>query len=59
VSAATVNCASPGVPTTSAVVLPDGTLLYFQPYGEERLLLADIDITSATGLLAARCRTLW
>jgi predicted amidohydrolase len=54
---ATVNCASPGSPTTSAVVRPDGTLLSYQPYGEEGLLIADIDITAATGLLAARCRT--
>jgi predicted amidohydrolase len=53
---ATVNCASPGSPTTSAVVRPDGTLLTYQPYGEEGLLIADIDITTATGLLAARCR---
>ena len=54
---ATVNCASPGSPTTSAIVRPDGTLLSYQPYGEEGLLIADIDITAATGLLAARCRT--
>jgi predicted amidohydrolase len=54
---ATVNCASPGSPTTSAVVRPDGTLLSYQPYGEEGLLIADIDIGVATGLLAARCRT--
>jgi predicted amidohydrolase len=54
---ATVNCASPGSPTTSAIVRPDGTLQSYQPYGEEGLLIADIDITTATGLLAARCRT--
>jgi len=54
---ATVNYASAGSPTTSAIVRPDGTLLSFQPYGEEGLLIADIDITTATGLLAARCRT--
>jgi len=54
---ATVNCASLGSPTTSAIVRPDGTLLTHQPYGEEGLLIADIDITTATGLLAARCRT--
>ena len=54
---ATVNYASAGSPTTSAIVRPDGTLLSYQPYGEEGLLLADIDITAATGLLAARCRT--
>jgi predicted amidohydrolase len=54
---ATVNCASAGSPTTSAVVRPDGTLLCYQPYGQEGLLVAEIDITAATGLLAARCRT--
>jgi predicted amidohydrolase len=53
---ATVNFASAGSPTTSAVVRPDGTLLRYQPYGQEGLLIADIDITTATGLLAARCR---
>ncbi len=51
---ATVNCASAGSPTTSAVVRPDGTLLSYQPYGKEGLLIADIDITAATGLLAER-----
>jgi len=54
---ASVNCASPGSPTTSAIVRPDGTLLSYQPYGEEGLLIADIDIDAATGLLAVRCRT--
>jgi predicted amidohydrolase len=54
---ATVNFASAGSPTTSAVVRPDGTLLSYQPYGVEGLLIADVDITTATGLLAARCRT--
>jgi len=53
---ATVNYASTGSPTTSAVVRPDGTLLSYQPYGERGLLIADIDITEATGLLAARLR---
>lgn len=35
---ATVNVASEGSPTTSALVLPDGTLLCYQPYGKEGLL---------------------
>jgi predicted amidohydrolase len=52
---ATVNVASAGSPTTSAVVRPDGTLICYQPYGKEGLLIADIDIAAATGLLAARC----
>jgi len=51
---ATVNFASAGSPTTSAVVRPDGTLLSYQPYGKEGLLIADIDIDAATRLLAAR-----
>jgi predicted amidohydrolase len=54
---ATVNFASTGSPTTSAVIRPDGTLLSYQPYGQEGLLVADIDITAATGLLAARCKS--
>jgi predicted amidohydrolase len=54
---ATVNYASDGSPTTSAVVRPDGTLLAYQPYGRQGLLLADIDISEATGLLASRCAT--
>jgi len=54
---ATVNFASAGSPTTSAVVRPDGTLLSYQPYGKQGLLIADIDITAATGLLAARCKS--
>ncbi len=54
---ASVNCASAGSPTTSAVVRPDGTLLCWQPYGVEGLLIADIDLDAATGLLASRCRS--
>jgi predicted amidohydrolase len=54
---ASVNYSSAGSPTTSAVVRPDGTLLGYQPYGQEGLLLADIDIAAATGLLAARCKS--
>ncbi len=55
---ATVNCASAGSPTTSAVVRPDGTLLSYQPYGKQGLLIAEIDITGATGLLASRCKSI-
>jgi len=53
---ATVNCASDGSATTSAVVRPDGTLLCYQPYGKSGLLIADIDIEAATGFLATRLR---
>ena len=54
---ATVNFAGAGSPTTSAVVRPDGTLLCYQPYGKEGLLIADIDIDAATGLLASRYKS--
>jgi predicted amidohydrolase len=54
---ATVNFAVRGSPTTSAVVRPDGTLLSYQPYGEPGLLVADLDMTAATGFLASRCRS--
>jgi predicted amidohydrolase len=54
---ATVNCASAGSPTTSAIVRPDGTLLSYMPYGKRGLLIADLDITEATGLLATRYKS--
>lgn len=53
---ASVNYAENDSPTTSAIARPDGTLLAYQPYGEEGLLLADIDTAEATGLLARRCK---
>jgi predicted amidohydrolase len=53
---ATVNVASLGSPTTSAIARPDGTLLAYQPYGKHGLLVADIDLSTATGLLASRCK---
>lgn len=51
---ASVNFAGEGSPTTSTVVQPDGTVAAYQPYGVEGLLLADIDLAAATGLLAGR-----
>ena len=53
---ATVNYASTGSPTTSAIVAPDGTVQTWQPYGKEGLLVADVDLDSATGFLASRLR---
>ena len=53
---AAVNYASAGSPTTSAVARPDGTLAAFQPYGVAGLLVVDVDLTEATGLLASRAR---
>jgi predicted amidohydrolase len=49
---ATINCASVGSGTT--VVKPDGSVLTWQPYGLEGLLIADIETSQATGLLASR-----
>ena len=53
---ATVNYAGEGSPTTSAVARPDGTLQCYQPYGVAGVLVADLDLDLATGLLASRCR---
>lgn len=54
---ATVNYAAAGSGTTSAIARPDGTLLAWQPYGQEGLLVADLDLSLATGLLAGRLKT--
>ena len=53
---ASVNCASEGSPTTSAIARPDGTLLAHQQYGVPGLLVAEIETDEATGLLASRLR---
>ncbi|MDR3765271.1 MAG: carbon-nitrogen hydrolase family protein [Acidobacteriota bacterium] len=53
---ATVNYAGAASATTSAVARPDGTLLAFQPYGQQGLLVADVDLDAATGYLAGRLR---
>ena len=53
---ASINCAGEGSPTTSAIARPDGSLLAYHPYGQAGLLVADIDLTAATRLLADRCR---
>jgi predicted amidohydrolase len=53
---ATVNFASAGSPTTSAIARPDGTLLAHQPYGEDGVLVADLDLAAATRLLALRMK---
>jgi predicted amidohydrolase len=53
---ASVNYASRGSGTTSAVVRPDGALLGYQPYGQAGLYLADLDLDAATCVLARRYR---
>lgn len=54
---ASVNYATAGSQTTSAIVRPDGTVLAWQPYGVDGVLVADIDLSLATGLLAKRLHT--
>ena len=54
---ASVNYATEGSPTTSVVARPDGTVLAWQPYNTEGLLIVDIETDEATGLLASRCRS--
>ncbi|MEP6859356.1 MAG: carbon-nitrogen hydrolase family protein [Deltaproteobacteria bacterium] len=54
---ATVNYATAGSPTTSAVVDPEGVLVASQPYGEAGVLAMDIDLAKATRLLAKRCKS--
>jgi predicted amidohydrolase len=53
---ASVNYATDGSPTTSVVARPDGTVLAWQPYNQEGLLVVDVDTAEATGLLASRYR---
>jgi predicted amidohydrolase len=43
--------------STSAIIRPDGTVLAWQPYGKAGLLIADVDVSDATGLLASRLRS--
>jgi predicted amidohydrolase len=54
---ASVSCAIERATITSAIARPDGSLLCYQPYGRAGLLIADLELEAATGLLAARCRT--
>jgi predicted amidohydrolase len=53
---ASVNYASAGSPTTSAVARPDGTLVGYQPYDQEGLFVAELELGLATGALARRYR---
>jgi len=53
---ASVNYAEPGAPTSATVVGPDAELVAWQPYGKEGLLVAELELARATGLLARRYR---
>jgi predicted amidohydrolase len=54
---ASVSCAIKDATITSAIARPDGSLLCYQPYERAGLLIADLQLDEATGLLASRCRT--
>ena len=51
---ASVNNAIRHQESATCVVAPDGKLLASAPYGEEALLVVDLDLTRATGLYARR-----
>ncbi|WP_448702681.1 carbon-nitrogen hydrolase family protein [Mucilaginibacter sp. AW1-3] len=43
--------------SASSIIAPDGTCLAYQPYGQTGVIVADIDLSLATGLLAKRFRS--
>jgi predicted amidohydrolase len=51
---ASVNTALRFQESASTVIDPEGSLLVHAPYGEESLLAVDLDLASATGLMASR-----
>jgi len=53
---ASVNYATADSPTTSVVAGPDGSVLAWQPYGQDGLLLVDVDASAASRVLATRLR---
>lgn len=53
---ASVNYASSFPEAASSVIAPDGNCIVHATYGEAGIIMADIDTTQATGLLARRFR---
>jgi predicted amidohydrolase len=51
---ASVNCALRYQDSATSLLGPDGDLLACVPYGQEQLLVYDIDLSRATGLYASR-----
>ena len=51
---ASSNYASRYSESATSIISPDGKCLAYQPYGEIGVIVADIDLTKATGLLAKR-----
>ncbi|HYJ13800.1 MAG TPA: hypothetical protein VEW66_09425, partial [Thermomicrobiales bacterium] len=51
---ASVNTALRFQESATSVIDPQGVLLAHAPYGEESLLVCDLDLPTATGLMASR-----
>lgn len=51
---ASVNCALRYQDSATSLISPDGSCLAHVPYGQEQLLVYDVDLTQATGLYAQR-----
>lgn len=51
---ASVNCAMRYQESATSLIGPDGDLVDFVPYGEEQLLVHDLDLSRATGSSATR-----
>ena len=51
---ASVNYAVPYPEAATALIAPSGECQAYLPYGEEGVLVADIDVAAATGLIASR-----
>lgn len=51
---ASVNYALRYQDSATSVIGPDGECLAYVPYGEEQLLVYDVDLSKATGLIASR-----
>ena len=51
---ASSNYASKFAESASAIIAPDGTCLVHEAYGRAGIIVADIDLSLSTGLLAKR-----
>jgi predicted amidohydrolase len=51
------ECFVPGYRAVGKRVPPADPAFRYQPYGQRGLLVVDIDLAEATGLLAARCKS--
>jgi predicted amidohydrolase len=51
---ASVNCAMRYQESATTLIGPDGECLAYVPYGEEQLLVQDLDLSRATGFIARR-----